>query len=401
MTDPHLSAQPSAATLEALETLVAFPTVSRDSNLGLIEWARDRLARLGARCRLTYDATGGKANLFATLGAGAAPGLVLSGHTDVVPVDGQDWATDPFRVTRVQDRIHGRGTADMKGFLAVVLARAPVFADAMQRGLYPGTLHVALSYDEEIGCIGVHGLIADLAQQGIRPAGCIIGEPTGMSPVIAHKGKRDFRCCVSGREAHSALTPQGVNAIEYAARLIVAIRDIAERMARTEARQYAYSVPYTTLSTNRVVGGIANNVVPRDCEFMFEYRWLPGTDPDGIEQEIRARAAQLAQDMRAAVPADGAQPPGIAFERISDTPHFDMAEDADIVRLAQRLARNAGSAKVAYGTEAGLFQRAGIPTVVCGPGSIEVAHRPDEYVTLAQLAECEAFLDRLIGVADS
>lgn len=396
MADSALRTQPSAATLAALETLVAFPTVSRDSNLGLIEWARDGLAKLGASCRLTYDASGRKANLFATLGVGPAPGLVLSGHTDVVPVDGQDWATDPFRATRVSDRIHGRGTADMKGFLAVVLARAPMFADAMQRGLYQGPLHFALSYDEEIGCIGVHGLIADLAEQGIRPAGCIIGEPTGMSPVIAHKGKRDFRCCVTGREAHSALTPQGVNAIEYAARLIVFIRDIAERMARSEARQYGYPVPYTTLSTNRVAGGIANNVVPRDCEFMFEYRWLPGTDPDAIEHEIRAHASRLGQDMHAAAPAGSASPPGITFERLSDTPHFDMAEDAGIVRLAQTLARTAGRAKVAYGTEAGLFQRAGIPTVVCGPGSIEVAHRPDEYVTLEQLAACEAFLDRLI-----
>lgn len=226
-----------------LETLIAFPTVSSESNLGLIEWARDHLARLGAKSRLTYDAAGGKANLFATLGEGRKAGLVLSGHTDVVPVDGQDWDTDPFKATIKDGKLYGRGASDMKGYLAVILAQAPRFLEAMNTGLYDAPMHFALSYDEEIGCIGVRGLIADLAQHHIRPAGCIVGEPTSMHPVIAHKGKRDFCCRVSGREAHSAMTPLGVNAIEYAARLIVHIRQIADRMAQLEARQYAYPVP--------------------------------------------------------------------------------------------------------------------------------------------------------------
>lgn len=397
MNAPHptgVALVPSTETLDTLATLIGFRTVSRDSNLGLIEWARDRLAQLGARTRLTYDATGAKANLFATLGDGPKPGLVLSGHTDVVPVDGQAWETDPFTAVQRDGRIYGRGSADMKGFLAVALSHAPRFLEAMQQGRYDGPMHFALSYDEEIGCVGVRGLIADLAAEGIKPAGCIVGEPTNMSPVIAHKGKRDFCCRIGGREAHSAMTPMGVNAIEYAAKLIVYIRQMADRMAQIEARQYAYPVPFTTFSTNRISGGIANNVVPRDCELMFEFRYLPGTDPDALEREIRDYAGQLSEEMRRTAPEAG-----IAVELNASTPHLDSSEDAEIVKLAEALSRSAARAKVAYGTEAGLFQQAGIPSVICGPGSINVAHRPNEYVELEQLALCENFVQRLVGIA--
>ena len=219
---------PSAEALAMIGHLIAFDTTSRDSNLGLIEWARDHLEKLGAKTRLTYDASGAKANLFATLGEGSKPGMILSGHTDTVPVDGQTWKTDPFKATAVDGRLYARGSADMKGFLGIALHRAPVFLDAINAGRLDAPMHYSLSYDEEIGCIGVRGLLADLEAIGLVAAGCIVGEPTCMQPIIAHKGTHRFRCHVHGREAHSSYTTHGVNAIEYAAKLIVFIRDLAD-----------------------------------------------------------------------------------------------------------------------------------------------------------------------------
>lgn len=392
--DADLSTTPSAAALAMIDRLIAFPTVSRDSNLGLIEFARDELARLGVRSSLIYDAGGGKANLFATLADDPdrvrAGGVVLSGHTDTVPVDGQDWSSDPFRATHRDGRIHGRGTADMKGFIAIALAWAPRFLAAQDR--LP--LHLALTYDEETTFLGVRGLVADLAERGIRPAGCIIGEPTDMQAIVAHKGKRDLCCRVRGRESHSALTPQGVNAIEYAARLIAYVRGVADRLAREELRDARFAVPYSTLQTGLVHGGIAVNVVPRDCEFTFEMRNLPSMSHDALEREIVEYAQrELVPEMRRV--ADDA---GIAFERGMDVPAFGIAPDAPLVRWAQQLARTAhlGTGAVGFGTEASIFSQAGIPTVVLGPGSIEQAHKPDEYISYAQVAACEAFFARMI-----
>ena len=270
-------------TLTMIERLIGFDTTSRDSNLGLIEWTRDYLKGYGIESRLTYDAAGNKANLFATVQKGNKPGIVLSGHTDVVPVDGQNWASDPFKATVKGDRLYGRGACDMKSYLAVVLAMAPRFAAANLKA----PIHFALSYDEEVGCIGARGLLEDLARNDIRPAGAIIGEPTSMQPVIAHKGKRAYKCCVRGKEAHSALTPQGVNAIEYAARIITYIRHMAERLQACEPRDYGFDVPFTTLQTGVISGGTAGNIVPRECIFQFEFRYLPGADPDALEREIR------------------------------------------------------------------------------------------------------------------
>ena len=291
--DSAVSAAPSADALAMIDRLIAFPTVSRDSNLGLIEYARDELKRLGVRSQLVYDAGGKKANLFATLSAEPdrvkTGGLVLSGHTDTVPVDGQDWSSEPFKATHRDGRIHGRGTADMKGFIAIALAWAPRFLAAQER--LP--VHLSLTYDEETTFLGVNGLVADLAERGIRPAGCIIGEPTDMQAIVAHKGKRDLCCKVRGREAHSALTPQGVNAIEFAARLIAYIRGVADRLARDEPRDDRFAVPHSTLQTGLIKGGIATNVVPRDCEFHFEMRNLPSMSHDthGI-RDRRVRGAR-------------------------------------------------------------------------------------------------------------
>jgi acetylornithine deacetylase len=382
-----------AETWELIQRLVGFDTTSRDSNLGLIEWVRDWLKGFGVESRLTYDESGKKANLFATIRQGARPGIVLSGHTDVVPVDGQAWDTDPFVATLKDDRIYGRGSADMKSYLACALAMTPRFLAADLK--YP--VHFALSYDEELGCMGVRGLIADLAQAGIRPAGCIIGEPTGMQAVVAHKGKRAYRCCFRGREAHSALTPHGVNAIEYAAKLVVYIRHMAERMRDCETRDNGFDVPFTTLQTGVIRGGTAGNIVPRDCEVHFEFRYLPGVDPEALESEIKAYAERvLLPEMRSVDPETF-----ISFETKADIPGLDpaleRAEQDRVTALAQALARNPSIAKVAYATEAGLFQRAGIPSIICGPGSIEQAHKPNEFIALEQIALCESFMERLLG----
>ncbi|OYY48814.1 MAG: acetylornithine deacetylase [Polaromonas sp. 24-62-144] len=385
--NPVTSQQPSKELLTMIERLIAFPTVSRDSNLGLIEWTRDYLAGLGATSRLTYDATGKKANLFATLGEGSRPGLVLSGHTDVVPVEGQAWDTDPFKATVIGDKLYGRGSADMKGYIATALVMAPKFlaskADA--------PLHFAFSYDEEVGCIGVRGLIKDLADIGLTTAGCIVGEPTLMQPIIAHKGTHRFRCCITGREAHSSYTTQGVNSIEYAARIIVYIRQMADRLQQLETRDYAFTVPFTTMQTGLIRGGLAANIVPKYCEFIFEARTLPGASEHKLFQEVKDYAATLLPEMQRIEPNAAIQ-----LEMMNSAPGMNMQETDEIVKLATALSRNKPNGAVSYGTEGGLFQAAGIPTVICGPGDIEQAHRPNEFVALAQLAQCEAFMQRLL-----
>ena len=384
---PETGLKPSQELLAMVERLIAFETVSRDSNLGLIEWTRDYLAGLGATSRLTYDATGKKANLFATLGEGSRPGLVLSGHTDVVPVEGQAWDTDPFKATVIGDKLYGRGSADMKGYIATALVMAPQFlaskADA--------PLHFAFSYDEEVGCIGVRGLIKDLQDIGLKTAGCIVGEPTLMQPIIAHKGTHRFRCCITGREAHSSYTTQGVNAIEYAARIIVYIRQMADRLQQLETRDYAFTVPFTTMQTGLIRGGLAANIVPKECEFIFEARTMPGASEHKLFQEVKDFAATLLPEMQRIEPNAA-----IKLELLNTAPGMNMQESDEIVKLATALSRNKPNGAVSYGTEGGLFQAAGIPTVICGPGDIEQAHRPNEFVSLAQLAQCEAFMQRLL-----
>ncbi len=381
----------SAPARGMIERLIAFNTVSRDSNLGLIEWVRDYLHGHGAKTRLTHDATGKKANLFATLGEGAKPGLILSGHSDVVPVDGQAWDTDPFVATERDGKLYARGSADMKGFIGVILAQAPRFVEALNRGRLDAPLHYALSYDEEVGCLGVRGLIRDLEENGIRPAGCVVGEPTSMQPIIAHKGTHRFRCAVHGREAHSSYVTRGVNAIEYAARLVVYIRQLADRLAQLEQRDYGFTVPYSTLSTGLIRGGIAANVVPKDCEFSFDMRTLPTASPEALYQEIRGYAEVLAREMQAVDPDSG-----IDLVWASQTVGLAASETDSIVRWAMQLSRKTTVGKVSYGTEAGLFQKMGVPSVICGPGDIAEAHRPNEFVALEQLAQCEAFMNRIL-----
>ena len=378
---------PNPSTLDIVCRLIGFDTVSRNSNLGLIEWMRDYLRALGVESRLTYDAEGGKANLFATLGDNRAPGLVLCGHTDVVPVDGQPWDTDPFRAELREGRVYGRGSCDMKSFIACTLTAAGRFLEANLRQ----PVHLAFTYDEEVGSVGVTTLIRDLQQAGIRPAGCIVGEPTSMQVMTAHKGIRMYRCRVRGAEAHSSLAPHAVNAIEYAARLVTFISGLAGEAQSNGPIDNKFSVPYTTMQTGTIMGGTAPNIVPRDCEFQFDLRYLPGTDPKEYYERIERFAEQsLLPEMRAVSPDTG-----IGLELVAEAPDLNTADDDRLTYLGTRLAGDNTLGRVSFATDGGHFHQAGVPTIVVGPGSIDQAHKPNEFITLDQIARCEQFLSRL------
>jgi acetylornithine deacetylase len=379
------------AALEILERLVGFDTVSANSNLELIRWVADYLDGYGLRCLLTYDAAGTKANLFATIGPAERGGVILSGHTDVVPVAGQAWDSDPFRVTRRGDRLYGRGTADMKGFLALVLALVPQALD----GPLAVPLHLAFSFDEEVGCLGVPALIRALPEGAARPRLAIIGEPTEMRIGNAQKGVSLLRTRVTGREAHSSLPEHGVNAIAAAAEIIVEIGRLAAA-ARERARpESGFDPPYTSFNIGTIAGGAAVNIIARECAFEWEFRTLPGEDPTAPLARIeRFVAAELLPRLRR-VDAGAA----VATEPLAVVPPLvpDPASPAEA--LARRLLGANESAAIAFATEAGHFQNAGIPAIICGPGAIAVAHRPNEYITLAQLAAGQAFLERLLAWA--
>ena len=379
----------SPRALELARSLVQFNTVSANSNLPLIHFIRDELAKLGVKSRLSFNAEKTKANLFATLGEGKPAGLILSGHTDTVPWDGQAWTVDPLGAVVKDGRLYGRGSADMKSFIALAVAHAEAFLNSPA----PFAIHYAFSYEEEIGCFGVKELIADMRDAGIQPLACIVGEPTSMVPAIAHKGVYRYRCCVRGKEAHSSLTPQSVNAIEMAARVVGRVRDMAERMEREEPRYEGFDVPFSTASVGQFHGGIADNVVPRDAEFRYEFRDLPTADARAMQQQVVEYARSLESGMKKVAPDTG-----FRFETICEIPSFLGSEQDDVTRLAMRLAREQRTTQVAFGTEAGIFKNAGIRTVVCGPGSITQAHQPDEYVSLEQLARCQAFMEGLAEV---
>jgi len=377
------------SSVEMLRRLIAFPTVSRDSNLDLIHFIRDLLRPYDAEVRLTHDDDKRKANLFATLGPRGAPGIVLSGHTDVVPTEGQAWDSDPFNMVEKDGRLYGRGACDMKGFIACVLVLVP---EIMDRGLKT-PLHLAFSYDEEVGCIGVGRLIADIMRSGVRPSACIVGEPTEMRPIIAHKGKKSFRCTVQGLAGHSAYAPHGVNAVEYAAEAIAFLKNLARRHRDQGPYDRGFDIAHTTVHTGVIRGGTALNVIPHACTFDFEVRHLPGDDPDRLLHEFKDYVnSRLEPEMRAVHAAAG-----FIIEQMSQIPVLDTGPESEVVALAQELTGSDEIGKVSFGTEGSQFQRAGIPTVVCGPGSIAQAHKPNEYVTLDQIARCEGFLRRLIA----
>ena len=379
--------RPGDETLALLSRLVAFDTVSHRSNLALIDFVRDHLGKLGVVSELVFDEGGGKANLYATLGPDDRRGIVLSGHTDVVPVEGQPWDSDPFEVLEREGRLYGRGTADMKGFLAVCLALAPEF---LARDIVI-PLHFAFSYDEEVGCLGVRGLIEVLRRRRIRPRAVLVGEPTGMQVVRAHKGKRSYRAHVRGLESHSGMAHLGVNAVEAAAEAIAYLKAMARRHRDAGPRDEALTPPYTTVHTGLVRGGTQLNIVPRHCHFDFEFRHLPEVDARPMFEDFaRHVRSEIEPEMHAVDPGTG-----FRFEPLSEIPPLDVDEDAEVVQFAKSLTGANATGKVSFGTEGGLFQRGGMPAIVCGPGSITVAHKANEYIELEQLARCETWLRRL------
>ena len=373
-----------------LERLVAFDTVSRNSNLALIDFVAEFLEGYGVSSHRVYDDSGAKANLVATIGPADRGGVILSGHTDVVPVDGQDWHSDPFVTHVADDRIHGRGTADMKGFIASVLAHVP---DMLEAPLVQPFI-LALSYDEEVGCVGVRRLIARMNEWPVKPVGCVVGEPTGMQVVIGHKGKRSLRVTVTGTAAHSSLAPRAVNAAEYGARLTVFIQDFGRRLAREGRRDPLYDVQHTTAHVGVLRAGRALNIVPEHCVLDFEFRALPEDDIESLVSAVEAFAREeLEPQMHELAPETG-----IEFTLLSGFPGLSVAPTDGFVGRIKRLVGRDDHAKVAFGSEAGLFaEHIGIPAVVCGPGSIAQAHRADEYVTREQLARCDTFVKRLIN----
>jgi acetylornithine deacetylase len=364
-----------------LERLVGFATVSRDSNWGLIEYVREFLAARGIESRLYPDANARKANLYARIGPVAEGGVMLSGHTDVVPVDGQKWSTPPFELQERSGRLFARGAADMKGFLACALRAADRAASRRLRA----PMHLAFSYDEEVGCLGVRSLIEDMRTWSPRPAFCIVGEPTLLATAVGHKGKTALRARCRGVAAHSAAPGRGVNAIYLACELVAATRRRQAEIAQTAPRDPSYAVPHTTLHVGVIHGGTALNIVPEHCEVELELRNLPAHDPAGILAGIRSDAAAIA--------------PSIELEVLHEYPALQTPADSKVVELAAVLTGNRETIKVDFGSEAGLFStQLGVPTVVCGPGSIDQAHKPDEFVGLDQLQRCDALLDRLLEV---
>ncbi len=374
--------------IEMTKRLVAFDTTSRNPNLALIDFVRDYLDGYGVASELVFDEAGAKANLYATIGPQDRGGIMLSGHTDVVPIDDQDWHTDPFNPVEKDERVFGRGTSDMKGFIATVLSLVP---DLVERELRE-PIHLSFSYDEEVGCLGVRRLIGVLANRPNRPRLCLVGEPTEMQVGVAHKGKHTLRCSVHGHEAHSSLVHQGVNAIEAAGELIAKLKEIARRKRDHGPFDPDFTPPYSTIHTGVIHGGTALNIVPRECVFDFEIRPLPGEDIGPMIQELRDLAAtRLLPEMQAVQPHTS-----ITIEERSSAPALSTPIDAEVTQLAAALSGGNATIKVPFGTEGGLFSAAGIPTIICGPGSIDQAHKPDEFVALDQIARCEAFLRRLI-----
>ena len=375
-------------TREMLARLVAFDTTSRESNLALIDFIREYLAGHGIASRLFFNETQTKANLYATIGPEAPGGVVLSGHTDVVPVDGQSWRSDPFTLEEREGRLYGRGAADMKGFIASTLALVPEFVAGVTRT----PLHLAFSYDEEVGCAGVHSMVRHIAGHLPRPRAVIVGEPTLMQAVNSHKGIRTYTTEVTGLEAHSSLPHLGVNAIDVAVRLINYLHALRSEMHRQGDASGRFDPPYTSIHVGVIEGGTALNIVPRRCRFQWEIRPLPGQDPDEIAARFRAYAHDdVLPEIRAV-----SEQADIVIRQRADVPPLAPLEGSPAEALITALSGSNELLAVSYTTEAGIFQDAGIPAVICGPGSIDQAHKPDEFIGLPELAACDAFLRRLL-----
>jgi len=371
---------------QLLEKLISFDSTSRNSNLPLIDFVQEYLEGFGVKShRVDYEKDN-KTNLYATIGPDIEGGIVLSGHTDVVPVDGQDWSSDPFAMVERDDRLFGRGACDMKGFIAVALAAVPQFVSQDLKK----PIHFAFSCDEEVGCTGVRPLIDHIINELPKPTSVIVGEPTSMKVVNAHKGACRFKTEITGQEAHSSCTHLGVSAILVAGEMLAEIGRIERDYKERGDPSGRFNPPYTTISVGLIQGGIANNIIPKDCIFDWETRMLPNHDLDELTDRINKFAKSLEPEMKAV--SDKA---GIKTTVENSIPGLAPQENSPTENLCMHLANANGAEAVSYGTEAGLFQAAGIPAIVCGPGSIEQAHKPDEYVDMSQMSECETFMKRL------
>lgn len=379
-------AGPHYTPIELLARLVAFDTTSHKSNLAIVAFIEDYLLQHGVRSRRIVEESGQKASLYATIGPDHVAGVALSGHTDVVPVDGQTWSSDPFKLRQENGKIYGRGACDMKGFLACMLASVPDFKSRKLKV----PIHLAFSYDEEVGCIGVRPMIAEFGKSLQKPRLVIVGEPTSMQVVDAHKGPVRWQVEVTGRAAHSSMAHLGVNAITYAARLIAELERM-EGELKVTSRTERFEPPYATLQVTKLEGGTANNIIPIFCRFGFEVRALPGVDVDGIERRLRTFAeTQCLPDMKR-----GAPEADISIVRVNTVPPYAAQAVSEATSLALQLTGQNTTHAVSYATEAGLFQDKGSPSIVCGPGDIAQAHTADEWILESEIAKCMGFMDRL------
>ncbi len=375
-------------TTDLLERLVSFDTTSRNSNLALIGFVRDYLDSFGVRYRVSTDPSGQKANLHAIIGPQEAGGVALSGHVDTVPVDGQAWTSDPFMLRRRDGKLYARGSCDMKGFVAACLAAVP---DFQARNLVR-PLHLFISYDEEIGCHGVQRLIQDIADSGLRPDLCVVGEPSGMKPILAHKGKLNFNVSVRGLPGHSSEPAKGVNAVQAAGEAIAWVAREARRLDSEGPFEEGFDPPHTTIHVGTMEGGTILNIIPEHAAFTMEWRFIPGDSPHRHAERMQAWIAETIEPaMKAVHPACG-----FTYEIALEMPGMALPADHDLATVVKHLTGTNSAGKVAYGTEGGFFENAGIPTIICGPGHIAQAHQPDEWIEESELEACDRFIRRLI-----
>ncbi len=371
-----------------LARLVSFDTTSRNSNLPLIDFLRGFLDEHRVPYRLSADPTGKKANLHAVIGPYCAGGIALSGHVDTVPVDGQSWSADPFTLRRENGRLHARGACDMKGFVAVFLAAVP---ELVRRPLAK-PVHLFISYDEEVGCFGAKRLIEDLEESGLKPALCVVGEPSGMQPILAHKGKLNLLVRVRGLPGHSSQPAKGVNAVQAAGEAIAYVAAEARRLAAEGPFETGFDPPHTTVHVGTVQGGTILNIIPEHAEFHMEWRHIPADDPQaGLDRLREHVGARIEPAMKAVHPDTG-----FTYEVKVRMPGMSLPPDHPLTALVKQVTGSNSTGKVSYGTEGGFYQDAGIPTIVCGPGHIEQAHQPDEWIAESELAACDSFIRRLV-----
>ena len=385
MPDQSVLANPT--TTELLARLVAFDTTSRNSNLALIDFIRAFLDRHDVAYRVSTNPDGGKANLHAIIGPQEAGGIALSGHVDTVPVDGQAWSTDPFALRGDSGRLYGRGACDMKGFVAAFLSAVP----ALRARRLPKPLHLFITYDEEVGCAGANRLIEDLAISGLKPALCIVGEPSGMQPILAHKGKLNLHVRVRGKPGHSSDPAKGVNAVHAAAEAIAHVAAEARRFAAEGPFEDGFDPPHTTTHVGTVQGGTILNIIAERAEFVMEWRNIPADDCDREVERLKAHIARAIEPAMKAVSVDA----GFSYEVLVAMPGMSLSPEHELASLVKQLTGSNSTGKVSYGTEGGFYQQAGIPTIVCGPGHIAQAHQPDEWIAESELAACDAFIRRL------